>query len=173
MKIVSVVGARPNFMKIAPFIRAIEAYNENGQVRIEHVLVHTGQHYDDNMSRAFFEAVTDRLSDLLFTPDRLSGENLRQEGVAEDKIKFVGNIMIDTLEAQRGKAEGLEVGDVLRKNVLDSGRWSVDGGRWSVDGGRWSVGSGQWSAIYSIYRLPTTDYRPLKLTCRFKSMIVY
>jgi UDP-N-acetylglucosamine 2-epimerase (non-hydrolysing) len=52
--------------------------------------------------------------------------------VAEDKIKFVGNIMIDTLEAQRGKAEALEVGDVLRKNVLDSGRWSVVSDQWSV-----------------------------------------
>lgn len=56
MRIISVVGARPNFMKIAPFIRAIEAHNKNkkGEV-IDHILVHTGQHYDDRMSRAFFE----------------------------------------------------------------------------------------------------------------------
>lgn len=54
MKILSVVGARPNFMKIAPFIRAIEDYNQHNSDKIEHILVHTGQHYDDNMSKAFF-----------------------------------------------------------------------------------------------------------------------
>jgi UDP-N-acetylglucosamine 2-epimerase (non-hydrolysing) len=187
-------------MKIAPFIRAIEKHNEIGGPEVAHLLVHTGQHYDDNMSRAFFDAlripeadinlgigsgshaaqvgltmiafekvlrehkpdwvvvvgdvnatcacsitakkehvrvahieaglrsrdmtmpeeinrlVTDRLSDLLFTPDRLSGENLRQEGVAEDRIQFVGNIMIDTLEAQRAKAERLKIEDIVRHN---------------------------------------------------------
>ena len=59
MKIVSVVGARPNFMKIAPFMRAVEAYNKvgQGQVPVKHTLVHTGQHYDDRMSIAFFKAL--------------------------------------------------------------------------------------------------------------------
>jgi len=57
MKIISVVGARPNFMKIAPFIRAIHTHNQSAdtETQIEHLLVHTGQHYDDRMSRAFFE----------------------------------------------------------------------------------------------------------------------
>nr|HML84538.1 UDP-N-acetylglucosamine 2-epimerase [Bacteroidales bacterium] len=59
MKIISVVGARPNFMKIAPFIKAIDAYNlqptAKGQMPIAHKLVHTGQHYDVRMSDAFFE----------------------------------------------------------------------------------------------------------------------
>ena len=56
MKIVSVVGARPNFVKIAPILRAIEAANRsaaNGSA-ITSVLVHTEQHYDDAMSAAFF-----------------------------------------------------------------------------------------------------------------------
>ena len=57
MKIISVVGARPNFMKIAPFIRAIEKHNAISSDRLEHILVHTGQHYDDRMSKAFFEAL--------------------------------------------------------------------------------------------------------------------
>jgi UDP-N-acetylglucosamine 2-epimerase (non-hydrolysing) len=55
-KIVSVVGARPNFMKVAAICEAIKEYNNgsnNGQ-QIEHVLVHTGQHYDANMSDLFF-----------------------------------------------------------------------------------------------------------------------
>jgi UDP-N-acetylglucosamine 2-epimerase (non-hydrolysing) len=202
MKLLSVVGARPNFMKIAPFMRAIREHNQNCGERIEHLLVHTGQHYDDKMSKAFFEAldipdadvnlgvgsgshaeqvgrtmmefekvvrqekpdwvvvvgdvnatcacsitakkehvkcahieaglrsrdmtmpeeinrlVTDRLSDLLLTPDRLSDANLRQEGVPEERIRFVGNIMIDTLEAQRSKAEKLDPCAVVEGALL-------------------------------------------------------
>lgn len=205
MKILSVVGARPNFMKIAPFIKAIQKHNtSNSGMQVEHVLVHTGQHYDDRMSRAFFDAleipdadinlgvgsgthaeqvgntmiefekvlknempdwvvvvgdvnatlacsvtakkegvkvchieaglrsgdmlmpeeinrlVTDRLSDLLLIPDRLSGDNLRSEGVPEERIKFVGNIMIDTLEANRNKASALKMEDIIALNYLDS-----------------------------------------------------
>jgi UDP-N-acetylglucosamine 2-epimerase (non-hydrolysing) len=57
IKVLSVVGARPNFMKIAPFIRAISKHNDSPQatVSIEHILVHTGQHYDYQMSQAFFQ----------------------------------------------------------------------------------------------------------------------
>ena len=57
MKIISVVGARPNFMKIAPFIKVISKYNKLEKEKIEHMLVHTGQHYDDRMSKAFFTAL--------------------------------------------------------------------------------------------------------------------
>jgi len=206
MKIVSVVGARPNFMKIAPFMRAVDEYNKsNPGEPVEHTLVHTGQHYDDRMSQAFFEAlnippadinlgvgsgthaeqvgqtmiefekvlrkikpdwvvvvgdvnatlacsvtakkegvkcchieaglrsgdmgmpeeinrlVTDRLSDLLLIPDKLSGENLRKEGAAENSIKFVGNIMIDTLDENREKAELLEIGEIVERNRISGG----------------------------------------------------
>ena len=231
MKIISVVGARPNFMKIAPFCHAIQWYNmriqttgqskiesrkskveigtcnlqpvTKNQELIEHILVHTGQHYDERMSKAFFDAldiprpdidlevgsgshaeqvghtmiafekvlkqhrpdwvvvvgdvnatcacsitakkeqikvahieaglrsfdlampeeinrmVTDRLSDLLLTPDRLSSENLRKEGVPEERIRFVGNIMIDTLEAHRETAAKLAITDIIRDNSLE------------------------------------------------------
>ncbi|MCF7916308.1 MAG: UDP-N-acetylglucosamine 2-epimerase (non-hydrolyzing) [Candidatus Omnitrophica bacterium] len=58
MKILSVVGARPNFMKIAPFIKEIKEYNAKkknfGSKQIRHFLVHVGQHYDFQMSRLFF-----------------------------------------------------------------------------------------------------------------------
>jgi UDP-N-acetylglucosamine 2-epimerase (non-hydrolysing) len=54
MKVLSVVGARPNFMKIAPIIAAINRHNAGSADEIRHVLVHTGQHYDANMSGAFF-----------------------------------------------------------------------------------------------------------------------
>ena len=50
MKIVSVVGARPNFMKVAPFCRALKTHKG-----VKHVLVHTGQHYDVKMSEQFFK----------------------------------------------------------------------------------------------------------------------
>lgn len=49
MKIISVVGARPNFMKIAPILRGLKKYPS-----CQSVLVHTGQHYDANMSDVFF-----------------------------------------------------------------------------------------------------------------------
>ena len=207
MKIISVVAARPNFMKIAPLVAAIQKHNSTVPHRyINHILVHTGQHYDLRMSEAFFadlnipepdinlevgsgthaeqvgntmiafekvlqahkpdwvvvvgdvnatlacsvtakkenikvchieaglrsgdlsmpeeinRLVTDRLSDLLLTPDRMSGDNLRKEGVPEEKIKFVGNIMIDTLEANRERAAALNICELLAANSLMEGR---------------------------------------------------
>lgn len=206
IKIISVVGARPNFMKIAPFVKAIEGHNAlHPDQPVRHILVHTGQHYDMRMSEGFFRSlsipdpdinleigsgthaeqvgqtmiafekvllqerpdwvvvvgdvnatlacsvtakklcikvchieaglrsgditmpeeinrlVTDRLSDLLLTPDRLSNENLRREGVLDEKIGFVGNIMIDTLEANREKAANLDPSAILRENLLMPG----------------------------------------------------
>ena len=63
MRITIIAGARPNFMKVAPIIKAINAFNrlEDERVRgleekrISYRLVHTGQHYDKNMSDTFFE----------------------------------------------------------------------------------------------------------------------
>ncbi|WP_297508359.1 UDP-N-acetylglucosamine 2-epimerase (non-hydrolyzing) [Flavobacterium sp.] len=54
MKITIVAGARPNFIKIAPIIRAIESKQRDG-VLLSYRLVHTGQHYDKNLSDTFFE----------------------------------------------------------------------------------------------------------------------
>ena len=64
MHVVHVVGARPNFMKAAPLVTAINRHNSNIgfssvggdhlSERIEHTLVHTGQHYDELMSGSFF-----------------------------------------------------------------------------------------------------------------------
>lgn len=203
MKIISIVGARPNFMKIAPFIKAIRNHNQKSEKKIHHILVHTGQHYDIRMSQQFFDEldippadihleigsgthaeqvgktmiefekvvkaekpdwivvvgdvnaicagaivakkehiklahieaglrsgdismpeevnrlVADRLSDLLFTPDRMSDKNLLKEGVSPEKIKFVGNIMIDTLEKERDKALKIDPLNILRNNLLE------------------------------------------------------
>lgn len=51
MKIINVVGARPNFMKIAPIVSEMKSYPK----LINQILVHTGQHYDENMSKLFFK----------------------------------------------------------------------------------------------------------------------
>lgn len=204
MKILSVVGARPNFMKIAPFCNAIKKFNlSNASNPIEHILVHTGQHYDVRMSEAFFKAlnipnpdinlevgsgshaeqlaytmiefekvlitekpdwvvvvgdvnatlsctviakrlnikvchieaglrsgdmtmpeeinrlVTDRLSDLLLTPDRMSSTNLLAEGIPEKKIRFVGNIMIDTLDSNLNSAARLSIKNIIENNIAE------------------------------------------------------
>lgn len=186
MLILNVVGARPNLMKIAPIIEAI-----NRTASIHCRLIHTGQHYDDAMSRVFFDElgiplpdiylgvgsgshaeqtarvmtavekvlqderpdlvlvvgdvnstmacaltaakmnipvahveaglrsydrrmpeeinriVTDAVSDFLFTTSREANRALRREGVGEEKIFFVGNVMIDTLQKHRRRAVGL------------------------------------------------------------------
>lgn len=55
MKITLIAGARPNFMKIAPIIHALDRYNKLSPKTFEYKLVHTGQHYDQKMSDTFFE----------------------------------------------------------------------------------------------------------------------
>lgn len=58
LKLILVVGARPNFMKIAPLLHEIHKHNrvhENDEKHLDYLLVHTGQHYDLQMSDAFFQ----------------------------------------------------------------------------------------------------------------------
>ena len=50
-KIISVVGARPNFIKIAPIHRSFQTYKSD----INHLICHTGQHFDEKMSKIFFD----------------------------------------------------------------------------------------------------------------------
>ena len=68
--------------------------------------------------------VTDRLADLLLTPDHLSGDNLRREGTPEHRIRFVGNIMIDTLEANRERAGKLDIGQIIARNRHPEGTFA-------------------------------------------------
>ena len=63
MKITLIAGARPNFMKIAPLIKAIQAAEAAGK-DIHYRLVHTGQHYDKNMSDTFFEELGIPMTDV-------------------------------------------------------------------------------------------------------------
>jgi len=97
-EIVCVVGARPNFMKMAPILAALKAYP-----RIHPLLVHTGQHYDEAMSRVFFTELG------LPVPDR----NL--EIGSDSHGKQTGRIMIafDALLEERANARlVVVVGDV-------------------------------------------------------------
>lgn len=55
-KIISIVGARPNFMKVAPLHKAFEKIScQNRNSNINHLICHTGQHYDEKMSKVFFD----------------------------------------------------------------------------------------------------------------------
>ena len=176
IKILMVVGARPNFVKVASLLRAVD------KNKIEYKIIHTGQHYDNNMSGAFFEGlqipkpdynlgigsdthaqqtarimggfesicykenpnivvvfgdvnstlacslvvskmpdikfahvesgcrsfdrtmpeevnrvITDHLSDYLFCTTEEAVGNLQLEGISDDKIYLVGDVMIDSL----------------------------------------------------------------------------
>jgi UDP-N-acetylglucosamine 2-epimerase (non-hydrolysing) len=199
MKVMIVVGARPNFMKAAPILRALAGHNRRlgaesaEQQKIHVTLVHTGQHYDARMSDAFFEdlnlpqpdvflgvgseshaaqtaeimkrfepvveehrpdivvvvgdvnstiacalvaakisygmqrpliahveaglrsfdrsmpeeinrILTDHLSDILLVSEESGLRNLEKEGIAHERVFFVGNTMIDSLLAWREKA---------------------------------------------------------------------
>jgi UDP-N-acetylglucosamine 2-epimerase (non-hydrolysing) len=74
---------------------------------------------DMSMPEEINRLVTDSISDLLLTPDLLSSKNLENEGKSEEKVIFVGNIMIDTLEANRDKASKLNVKQIIIDNRID------------------------------------------------------
>ena len=76
--------------------------------RLAHVEAGLRSH-DWRMPEEVNRVLTDRLSDLLLTPSRDADENLRAEGIPEERIRFVGNVMIDTLFAQLPKARALDV----------------------------------------------------------------
>lgn len=64
MKVVTIIGARPQFIKAAPVSRAIQEHNQNkGDPEITEIIVHTGQHYDHNMSQVFFDELQIRKPD--------------------------------------------------------------------------------------------------------------
>ena len=74
--------------------------------------------FDLGMPEEINRLVTDRLSDLLFTTDAVADANLLREGVDPARIRQVGNIMIDSLEAQRGKAAGLDPAAICTTALL-------------------------------------------------------
>ncbi|HDQ00122.1 MAG TPA: UDP-N-acetylglucosamine 2-epimerase (non-hydrolyzing) [bacterium] len=79
MKIISVVGARPNFMKVAPIYRAFRE-SKYADVGLTHKICHTGQHYDENMSKVFFQDLA------LPTPDFYLGVGNGSHAVQTAKV---------------------------------------------------------------------------------------
>ena len=69
--------------------------------------------FDRTMPEEVNRVLTDQISDLLFTTEASAETNLRREGIAADKIHFVGNVMIDTLLAHRDRARALPVLETL------------------------------------------------------------
>jgi UDP-N-acetylglucosamine 2-epimerase (non-hydrolysing) len=200
MRVLHVAGARPNFMKVAPVLRAL------GDRGVANALVHTGQHYDPSMSATFFDdlelpepdvhlgvgsgthgeqtarvmerlepvlareepdlvivvgdvnstlaaaivcakghipvahveaglrsfdrtmpeeinrVLSDQLSDLLFTTSPEAEVNLSNEGIAADKIHFVGNPMIDSLLRHLDRARESKALDLVG---VEPGRYAL------------------------------------------------
>lgn len=129
MRVLSVVGTRPNFMKVAPIIRAL-AQHEAG---FESFLVHTGQHYDAAMSGSFFEALG--LPDPDFHLGVGSGSHAEQTAavmvkiepvlkqVQPDVVVVVGDVNSTLACALTAKKLGLRVAHV--EAGLRSGDWSM------------------------------------------------
>jgi UDP-N-acetylglucosamine 2-epimerase (non-hydrolysing) len=118
IRVLSVVGARPNFMKVAPIARALAAHPAG----FAHVLVHTGQHYDARMSDAFFTDLQMPAPD--FHLGVGSGSHARQTAavmvgiepvlteVAPDLLIVVGDVNSTLAAALTAKKLGLAVAHV-------------------------------------------------------------
>jgi UDP-N-acetylglucosamine 2-epimerase (non-hydrolysing) len=78
--------------------------------------------FDRTMPEEINRILTDSISDLLFVSERSGVENLRQEGVSEDRIFFVGNVMIDTLLSHIESARKM---DVMSSYQLESRRFGL------------------------------------------------
>lgn len=98
MKVVTIVGARPQFIKAAVISRAIKEKNkeeDNGSAVIEEIIVHTGQQYDRNMSDVFFQEMHIPKPDYFLDINGLShgamtGQMLEQiESMLQEKIPDV------------------------------------------------------------------------------------
>ncbi len=204
--VLCVVGAQPNFMKIAPILRALAAHTPP----LPALLLHTGQHYDQGMSEQLFEdlglprpdinlevgsashalqtaevmrrfepaldahrpacvvvvgdvnstlacalvavkkgvpvvhveaglrsfdrsmpeeinrVLTDQIADRLYTTERSATANLVREGVAAERVAFVGNVMIDSLLAHRTRARS--AAQTLQAHGLDPALLTHPGG---------------------------------------------
>ena len=86
-KIVSIVGARPQFVKAAPVSRAIERHTKCGAGALDDIIVHTGQHYDFNMSEVFFREL--QLPEERFNLEVGSGPHGKQTARMLERIEDV------------------------------------------------------------------------------------
>jgi UDP-GlcNAc3NAcA epimerase len=88
MKIVTIVGARPQFIKAASVSRAIQKYNsQKPHTRMKEIMVHTGQHYDENMSQVFFDEL--EIPEPAYNLGVGSGSHGKMTGAMLEKIEEV------------------------------------------------------------------------------------
>jgi UDP-GlcNAc3NAcA epimerase len=87
VKLVSIVGSRPQFIKVAPLSRSFERHNNGGAKSVEHIIVHTGQHYDTGMSDVFFDELD--IPSAAFNLGVGSGPHGAQTGRMLDRIEQV------------------------------------------------------------------------------------
>lgn len=88
MKLLTVVGARPQFIKAAAVSRAIEQWNQSGsKPEIQELIIHTGQHYDTNMSEVFFREM--QIPDPFMNLQVGSGNHGKQTGLMLEKLEAV------------------------------------------------------------------------------------
>ncbi|GAB6165752.1 UDP-N-acetylglucosamine 2-epimerase (non-hydrolyzing) [Thermostilla marina] len=102
LRIACIVGARPNFMKMAPILRALAAYPQ-----VEPVLIHTGQHYDPNLSDVFFTDLEMRRPDIYLEVG--SGTHAAQTARVMERLE---QVFIDARQAGKPFDRVLVVGDV-------------------------------------------------------------
>ena len=88
------------------------------RVPVAHIEAGLRSFFDRTMPEEINRVVTDQLSDLLFTPSLDGNENLKREGVPEHRIRFVGNVMIDTLVSLLSKAQAQLPDDLPSRYVL-------------------------------------------------------
>lgn len=87
IKLITIVGARPQFVKAAAVSRAISGHANNSTVQIVEKIVHTGQHYDDNMSKIFFDEL--KIPHPAVNLEVGSGSHGRQTGLMLEKIEQI------------------------------------------------------------------------------------
>jgi len=141
MKIDLIAGARPNFMKIAPIIDAIHKAQQKGD-DISYRLVHTGQHYDKNMSGSFFEQLGIPMPD----------ENLGAGGGTQAEQTAAIMIGYEKLLMQEKSDLCLVVGDVTSTMACSITAQKMHVKVAHVEGG---IRSGDWSMPEEINRMVT------------------
>lgn len=119
MKVMLIAGARPNFMKIASLVEAIQGHQRSGKQAMEMVLVHTGQHYVEKMSQTFFKDLD--IPEPTINLEVGSGSHAAQ--TAEIMKRFEGVLLQEQPDAL------VVVGDVNstinRASILSATRWSI------------------------------------------------
>ncbi len=141
MNIIFIAGARPNFMKIAPILKALHDHNGNKKL-ITYKLVHTGQHFDYNMSESFFEQLRIPRPDVNLE----CGGGTQAEQTAQIMVKFEEYLM------QHPADLVVVVGDVTSTMACSIVAQKLNTKVAHVEGG---IRSGDWSMPEEINRIVT------------------